>query len=469
MKGRAPAQSCFVFGRAAASGPGTGPRPTRSRPCYGAIPTLCALFVVASTPTAGAAYLDATSAAGTGVAAQDPHRLYGRVHTAAGQVHEGYLRWDRNEAGWWDVLDGTKGLDQELLVLATGEDTEAAETRRHRSVEFLGVRISWNEPPEGPTEVGSGIRFGHIEALQVLGGDGARLTLRSGLEIELYGGSTDLGTGLRALLVEPRQGDTIELAWRDLDRVEFFPAPPDAARGAATRLYGTVEDRWGNRYRGFVAWDLDEVLSTDVLDGHEGRREHAVPFHDVAAIERLDGRTSRVTLRDGGSLELSGSNDVGQGHRGVQISDPGLGLVQVPWTAFRVVRFELSVNVEEVRNKESLAFVDGGTRLRGSLETEDGATFSGMVLWDADEAWNWEMLDGSWRGLEFDVEFGQIAVIEKRGGRRVTVTLRDGRTLDLEGSNDVNSDNKGIVVEIEDGSPVAVPWDRFRRLVLDRS
>ncbi|HZD04379.1 MAG TPA: hypothetical protein VE173_05665, partial [Longimicrobiales bacterium] len=40
-------------------------------------------------------------------------RLYGRVTTAAGQVLEGYLRWDRNEGSWADMLNGIKEMDPE--------------------------------------------------------------------------------------------------------------------------------------------------------------------------------------------------------------------------------------------------------------------------------------------------------------------------------------------------------------------
>jgi hypothetical protein len=41
--------------------------------------------------------------------------LYGRVTTTDGEVVEGYLRWDRNEAGRSDFLDGRKEIPIEYI------------------------------------------------------------------------------------------------------------------------------------------------------------------------------------------------------------------------------------------------------------------------------------------------------------------------------------------------------------------
>ena len=53
----------------------------------------CTLFSV-STPDLGEA--------------QETDRIWGRVHTAAGEIREGFIRWDRNEGVWADLLDGSK-------------------------------------------------------------------------------------------------------------------------------------------------------------------------------------------------------------------------------------------------------------------------------------------------------------------------------------------------------------------------
>ena len=45
--------------------------------------------------------------------AQDGDRIWGRVYTTAGDVYEGFIRWDRNEGSWVDILDGSKTIPPE--------------------------------------------------------------------------------------------------------------------------------------------------------------------------------------------------------------------------------------------------------------------------------------------------------------------------------------------------------------------
>ena len=98
--------------------------------------------------------------------------------------------------------------------------------------------------------------------------------------------------------------------------------------------------------------------------------------------------------------------------------------------------------------------------------TESGESLTGTVRWDDDEASTWEMLDGRSRGVDFEIEFAQIARIE-RSGRGALVTLTDGRSFELSGSNDVNDGNRGILVDTRSGVR-KVRWEDFRELRLER-
>lgn len=391
-------------------------------------------------------------------------RLYGRVTTAGGSVHEGFLRWDRNEVSWVDVLNGSKEIPWEHVREAERLDARRWEDeRRERSVEILGLRISWDGDEEDyPNTATSGIRFGHVRTLEVLGRDRARVTLKSGEEIELSGGSTDLGSGFRGLVVdEPGRGG-IELDWRDLETVEFLPVPA-RARPTSERLYGTLRTRGGETFTGFVAWDVDEVLGTDILDGEERGRDRDVPFANIGAIERSGSSGARVVLRNGEEFVLRGTNDVNDGNRGISVSDAALGQVTVPWDEFDEVTFDV-VPAGAARYE---AF-DGGYPLRGTVETRDGESFEGWIRWDNDEAWSWELLDGRVGDVDFDIEMGRIASIRPRGSWGSEVTLHDGRVFELEGSNDVDDGNKGIFVTFENGETVLVRWDDLDEVRFDR-
>lgn len=402
----------------------------------------------------------------TGVAGQDSDRIWGRVDLRDGGQVEGFIRWDRNEGSWVDLLNGTRrasGAFQDLWL----EAVEGEPVDRVRTIELMGFRISWDEddPEFGWAE--SGIRFGHLEEIIPLDRDAVLLRLRNGEEVELQGGSTDIGGAIREFLVEAPGRDPVELSWHQLARITFGPVPSSAV-ASAPRLYGTVEDRWGTAYTGYISWDLDEILASDILDGESGGRDREIEFGRIAAIERdFDG--SRVTLTNGEELVMTGSNDVGRGHRGVQISDPGLGMVEVEWDEFESVRFH------EAPSAVGYDAFDGGYRLEATVVTRGGDRLTGALIWDADESWSWEILDGSFRDVVYDVEFSRIDRIQRASSRGARVILRDGRTLEMEDSNDVSDEIKGIFVAPDGWQPgvepeemewIVITWDELDEVIL---
>lgn len=389
-------------------------------------------------------------------------RLYGRVVTAGGEVYEGFIRWDRNEGSWADLLNGSKELPWENLRDAERLDDRRGRGGEEHSIRILGLRISWDEEDGYPESATSGIRFGHIRRLTVLGDDRAVLELKSGQEVELEGGSTDLGDDLRELVVSDPERGTVSLRWRDLDEVEFQPAPRGATPSAGDRLHGTLRTRGGMEFTGFVSWDVDEILGSDVLDGEERGRDHEIPFDRIAAIERDGPSAARVVLANGEEITLRGTNDVNDSNRGISVSDPELGQVTVDWDSFEDVRFHPAP-----AGSGGYDEFDGGHALWGTVETEDGESVTGWIRWDNDESWSWELLDGEMDGVDFDVELGRVDRIARRGSWGSEVVLRDGRSFELEGSNDVDDGNKGIYVTLEGGETVLVEWRDFRALTFD--
>ena len=349
-------------------------------------------------------------------------RLYGNVVTRSGEEFEGYIRWDRNEGSWADLLD----VDQ-----------------------------------KGNRSTLAALRFGHVKRIEVLNSREAMFTLKSGQEQQLGSRRTDLGRGLRSLVVDDAVRGVAELEWRDLEAVEF-KAAPDGVIPSGERLYGTLVTRAGLEFTGYVTWDVDEIFTTDVLDGDDVRHvPQAIAFGDIASIHRESSRAGRVVLEDGRDMVLRGSNDIDRTNRGISVSDPALGQVTVSWKDFYLVHFY------DAPVEMGYADFDGGRTIQGTVITESGEAFEGEIRWDNDEEYTWEMLDGDYKGIEFKVEFSRIASITKRG-YSATVVLLDGRSFQLEGRNDVNLSNRGITVRAQDGSVHELVWDDFRELRLDR-
>ena len=389
----------------------------------------------------------------------DPSRLYGRVVTTDGSVYEGFIRWDENEAGWFDILSLTKPIPERNRRDAERLGWEPA--RDERRIEIFGIGISWDEEGSGiGSSSQSGIRFGHVSTLEPsLGSSRALLILKSGQEIEFVGGG-DVGASMDGILVEDPRAGQVELDWRDVRVIDFLSTPSASSRWG-DRLYGTLETRDGQRFTGYVTWDMDEIFTTDILDGEEGDRDYEIPFSRIRAIERYSSSAARVTLVDGGERVLRGTNDVDDDNRDIMVADPTLGEVRVEWDELERVDFR------EPPARVELGF-DGGQRLRGTVYARGGESHTGMIRWDNDEEYSWEILDGELRdGVELDIEFGAIASIERVGYEVSRVTLRDGRSFELSGSNDVDETNKGVYVERSDGTMVLVPWDRFVRAEFD--
>ena len=350
-----------------------------------------------------------------------PDRLYGTVVTVDGDRFTGYIRWDRNEGSWTDLLDATKP----------------------------GVR--------GGSTL-AGIRFGHVDRIDVVGSSAADLTLRSGHRVRLGANASDLGSGLRALTVTHGDATLAELEWHDLDHVDFQPAP--ATPPTEARLHGSVTTSSGQTFTGYVTWDVDEIYSSDILDGDADGERMQIAFGDIASIERYARWGARVTLRSGESMILQGTNDVDASINGIEVADPTLGSVKLQWSDFEGVRFH------DAEGDVTPAALDGGGTLRGIVRTVGGAVHTGEIVWDRDERYSWEMLNGDGDGLEYHVELGHVERIE-RSGDGARVTLRDGRAFHLSGSNDVDHGNRGIVIRT-DGREYDVEWSDFAEVTFTR-
>jgi hypothetical protein len=380
--------------------------------------------------------------------------LFGTVLTRDGSEYRGYIRWDRNEAAWADILHASKVLPERNFQEAVdlGLEPDAPESRE---IEIFGIKIPLGERGGWSAEALSAVRFGHVRTIEVLDEDWAVVVLKSGMELEMFASSTDLGSGIREIVVEDPDRGAVTLSWSDIELVDFASAdgPPPSSRGQ--RLYGRLTTQGGDAFTGFIGWDNDEVFGSDMLDGERGGNDVEIPFGDVAVIEQ-DGRDgAMVTLRSGETFRLEDSNDVNGDNRGIVVSDPELGQVMVSWDQFAGLGFFAPPPMDFYQ-----AF-DGGRSLFGTVRTIHGAMLTGYLRWDNDEEFTWEILDGEGRGVEFDIEFAHIARIERIDNGSAQVVLLDGRSFLLEASNDVNEENKGIFVVDEAGNVDVVPWEEL--------
>lgn len=389
---------------------------------------------------------------------QDAGRIYGTIYTVDGETLEGYIRWDKNEAFWGDVLDGSKRRPRL-------EDNSGRKKYRDRKITFFGWEFNISSKRSQ-----SGICFGHIARLEPSGKNSAILLLKSEEEIEFKGGSTDIGRDIREIVIEDSREGELELEWEDIDWIEFSESPGEGARGAdgavvsasvfGSRLYGTVTTRKGDDFTGYVVWDMDESFTRDVMDGYERDRKRKIRFGKIESIERRGSDGVLVTTTDGKRRRLEDSNDVDSRNRGIVVTDVNLGRVVIEWEDFGEVKFS------PAPSSPTYDTFDGGKRLRGTVYTDDDESYKGEITWDKDEQFTWEILDGEYRNIQLDIFFSNIKSIEK-SRRGALVTLLDGREFRLRDSNDIDDDNKGIYIRTADGELEEVEWDYFDKVVFD--
>lgn len=391
-------------------------------------------------------------------------RLYGRIYTDRGDVLEGIIRWDKNEVAWDDIMNGNK--DRESIFNKTSGRKKYKD--RDREIKIFGYTILNDDYNWSGRAAQSGLAFGHIKKLTAHRSSGVELLLKNGKIVELQDGSTDFGSGIREIVIETKNEGELELDWNDIEYIEFFDGG-DVNSSMGDRLYGTIITDRGGEYTGWICWDVDEALGEDILDGEDRGRSRKIKFKQIERIERISSNASLVVTKDGKEIRLDDSNDVDSGNRGITISDPALGAVIVQWDEFESL---------ELKDPPSSAYpdyddFDGGKELYGTVYDDYGNSHEGYIRWDDDEEYTWEILDGNYRDIEFNIFFSNIKSIERISRRSSRVILWDGREFRLRDSNDVDDDNKGIIVRPtkdygDEDDMVFLDWDEFEKIEFRR-
>jgi len=392
-------------------------------------------------------------------ASAEKGRIYGKIYTDRGDVFEGPIRWDKNEASWDDMLDGYKK--------PTGKARQEKRKRygdSKREISLFGLTIykeggSWNSTRQ------SCIAFGHIQRLSPDDDDGAYLMLKNGEEVYLEASSTDLGPGIREIVIEDEDEGELEMGWYDIDHIEFFDGG-ETESNFGERIFGTVTTGKSGEFTGWICWDVDEMFTDDIIDGYDRRSSRKIRFSQIERIEKISSQASLIVLKNGKEIRLDDSNDVDSGNRGIAISDPKLGRVVVPWDEFEILQIKEPTAADYVKYSD----YNGSQPLFGSVYDEFGEQYTGKIRWDNDEEYGWEVLDGEYRGVDFDIVFDNIESIEKLSDRTSRVTLKDGRQFKLRESNDVNEENNGVFIATgsDPDDEKILDWDDFERVEFRR-
>ena len=375
--------------------------------------------------------------------------LYGKVYTSS-NTYEGQIRWGDEEAYWTDFFNAAKKSSNAYKKLASEEKKD------DDSWDWDILSIWENKS----TLHQFSCQFGDIKELEILNRSNVRLRFKNGMQIEVNGdGYNDIDTKVQVL--DKDLGWT-SLNWEKIRKVEFSSIPVGSSVLATGPLYGTVETYRKEKFTGYIQWDHDERVSTDKLDGESDDGKVVITFGDIASIEKRGGG-SEVVYKTGKQVYLTGSNDVDSDNRGIIVLQPGKGMIDIPWSAFKKVTFEVPAN-----SGPSYESFVSPKPLRGKVILFDGNELSGSMIFDLDETLDVETLEGKDNNIEYTIPFRNIKSIKPKNADYSIVELKNGETLLLGEGRDVSESNDGIIIMIKGKTePKHVSWKNIEQIIFN--
>lgn len=398
------------------------------------------------------------------LSAQDEGFIYGKVYTIDNKVYEGPIRWGKEEVYWIDIFNAGKEENKNLRYLTSRQREELF--YRQNSVNswgenFIARLVGWTDSENRyyreQFEHQFACQFGEIKKIIPAGRKYVELEMQNGTTVTLKGeGYNDVGLEIR--IIDDALGET-EITWGQIEKVEFMKTPKKLPNTFGTPLYGVVE-AYGETFTGYIQWDHDERLSTDKLDGSSEDGKHAITFGKISSIERVGGR-SRVTLKSNRELMMSGSNDVDNSNRGIIVMNNEWTAVDIPWSEFNKVTFKEAPGAPAI-GYESFAVQK---ELNGTVVTREGNTLAGNIVFDLDEAYTYELLQGVRGDVQYITAFRQVKSVKPVSRHRTDIELRSGKKITLEDSQDVSERNHGMLVFTKNNDdPVYVTWESIKSI-----
>lgn len=382
-----------------------------------------------------------------GAVAQDSSGyIYGVITTSSDQEYEGFIRWGNEELYWHDIFNGNKEVDEELI-----KPYQSKGEKKWFDWDWDFGSI-WDDKYKTTSHTFACF-FGDIDYLEIGRGDKVELFFKNGQSVSLQGGSNDIGTNL---IVNDIELGKISIKWSKIDKIDFRQSPDNVDLPYDIPLYGKVKTKRKGSFQGYVKWDLDERAGEDILNGdcNCDADEMEIPFKQIKSIAKARNG-SVVMMKNGREFELYGSNDINSGNRGIEIFQEEVGTVRIGWDEFKNIEFMPTA----IAGPSYEAF-DIPKGLMANIETLDEDLYEGMVIFDIDEVWETEMLDGNDDNLTYQIPFGRIKKIIPKNSDYSIIYLKNGAELLLGDTQDVSRRNDGLLLFQENAKePKHIEWD----------
>lgn len=380
--------------------------------------------------------------------------IYGKVTTIENKSYTGQIRWGKEEAFWTDHFNVGKYDNDNLEFLSRDQIEELRSQHRRQNGDwgewnFNGWNFSSNDDRRGEHLHQFVCQFGNLKSIDISGRERAYITLRNGEKFKISGdGYNDIGTKIR---IQDDEIGMVSIRWSEIETIEFEASPKSLGSKMGEALYGDVMTSEG-KFTGFVQWDHDERISTDKLDGDSEDSDMSIEFGKIVSIENR-GSSSMVELKSGRKFNLRGTNDVNRENNGIIVNLEDGSRVDIPWDEFDKVVFRESKNSGPTYNDFKTP-----KQLDGSVKTIRGETFTGRIVYDLDESYDFEIIQGKDDDIEYFIPLGNISTVRPRNYDNSSIVLKGGQKLLIGEGQDVSDRNDGMLVFEGKGDPKYVAW-----------
>lgn len=392
--------------------------------------------------------------------------MYGKITTFDDDVYEGQIRWGKEEAYWTDMFNASK-IGNDNIDYLSDDDLEKLSDQKDdgngsswgKWSEWISGRKGGHYNMEDNLVHQFSCQFGEIKQIDLSRWKKVEVILKDDSRIRVSGdGYNDIGT---EVIVYDNEKGKVELDWSELLLVEFMDTPNNFEPATGSALYGTVETHHGD-FTGLIQWDKDERVATDILDGSTKQRKRKIEFGDIRSIEKF-GKGCDVLLKNERDVFLYGSNDVNSENRGIIVSNKDFGRVVIEWSDFDRVTFHDEVKTEV----PSYADFKAPEPISGTVTTKNGKSIRGKIVYDLDEQYGFEILNGDQGKMEFQIPFRNVHKITPKRRDESIVQLKSNQELILEDSQDITSKNEGLLIFESADSPIYVSWRDIEEIVFN--
>lgn len=385
--------------------------------------------------------------------------IYGKVTLQDKEVRQGVLLWNNRQLFWEDIFDAQREEGNALDFLNSSEIKQLSDQEIKDKIEW-GFMHLWEKKIPSRSKKFS-CRFGDLGSMTVVDEKSVTLYFKNGSSMRVRGSERYRDLGNRLILIEPN-GEWQKISWETISRIEFMPTPANALTSPVRPLFGTVQTDSGE-LTGFIKWDQDETMTSFKLDGKKDGQHTRISFGSIRRIEKTAPNACEITLISDKKITLSDNDDVGPTHHGLTVFVSGVGSMVVRWKDFKSLTFD-----PYQTHTRLMGYLDFKVPkvLRGRVNTRDGQLYKGKFIFDLDEQWDFETIEGNEGTLRYSIALRNISLIEPQPSNATVVVLKNGRKLLLNGHHDVTDKNWGVLAWKEGTSPKYLPWKSVQSIYL---